>query len=128
MTDKEPSPSLEDLDARLRRARERRPDLSAKEDQGPNKDSIGAGLGFALRLGIELVAALAIGVGIGYGLDRWLGTAPWMMVVFFFVGSAAGFLNVYRAVSGYGYAAGYRRDSDRENKGSQHKSSPDSDS
>jgi len=26
------------------------------------------------------------------------------------MGSAAGFLNVYRAVSGYGYAAGYRRD------------------
>ena len=100
MTDKEPSPSLEDLDARLRRA----------QDQGPDRSSIGSGLGFALRIGIELVAALAVGVGIGYALDRWLGTGPWLMVVFFFLGSAAGFLNVYRAVSGYGYAAGYRRD------------------
>jgi ATP synthase protein I len=127
MTDKEPSPSLEDLDARLRRARERRPDQGAEKDQGPNRNSIGTGLGFALRIGIELVAALAIGVGIGYGLDRWLGTAPWLMVTFFFLGSAAGFLNVYRAVSGYGYAAGYSRDSDRENKGPRRESSPDSD-
>jgi ATP synthase protein I len=127
MTDKKPSPSLEDLDARLRQARERRPDQDADKDQGPNRGSIGAGLGFALRIGIELVAALVVGVGIGYGLDRWLGTAPWLMVTFFFLGSAAGFLNVYRAVSGYGYAAGYSRDSDRDKKGSERESSPDSD-
>jgi ATP synthase protein I len=127
MTDKKPSPSLEDLDARLRRARERRPDQDAEKDQGPNRNSIGAGLGFALRIGIELVAALAVGVAIGYGLDRWLGTGPWLMIAFFFLGSAAGFLNVYRAVSGYGYAAGYRRDSDREKEGPQRGSSPDSD-
>ncbi len=67
-------------------------------------------MGFALKVGIELVAALAVGVGIGLLLDRWLDTAPLFLVVFFFMGSAAGFLNVYRAVSGYGYAAGYRRD------------------
>jgi len=67
-------------------------------------------LGFALKVGIELVAALVVGVGIGLLLDRWLETAPLFLVVFFFMGSAAGFLNVYRAVSGYGYAAGYRRD------------------
>jgi ATP synthase protein I len=110
MTEKKPSPSLEDLDARLRQARGRRPDRSAETDQGPNRNSVGSGLGFALRIGIELVAALAVGVGVGLLLDRWLGTKPWMLVVFFFLGSAAGFLNVYRAVSGYGYAAGYRRD------------------
>lgn len=102
----EPSPSLEDLDAKLRQAREQRPVPNATK----RPDGIGSGLGFALRIGIELVAALAIGVGIGLLLDRWLGTTPWMLVVFFVLGSAAGFLNVYRAVSGYGYAAGYRRD------------------
>ena len=107
MTEKKPSPSLGDLDARLRRAHERRPDKDGKTDPGPNRNAIGTGLGFALRIGIELVAALVVGVGIGFLLDRWLGTAPWLMVVFFFLGSAAGFLNVYRAVQGYGYAAGY---------------------
>jgi ATP synthase protein I len=125
MTDKKPSPSLEDLDARLRRAHERRPEKGVDKDRGPNRDSIGAGLGFALRIGIELVAALAIGVGIGFLLDRWLGTVPWLMVVFFFLGSAAGFLNVYRAVSGYGYAAGYSRDAGQDNKGSKRESPSD---
>jgi len=124
MTDEKPSPSLEDLDARLRRAHERRPDRSADEDQGPNPNSVGAGLGFALRIGIELVAALAVGVGIGLLLDYWLDTKPWMLIVFFFLGSAAGFLNVYRAVSGYGYAAGYRRD---KNEPQPHKNAPDGD-
>jgi len=123
MTDKNPPPSLEDLDARLRRAHERRPEQGAENDPGPSRDSIGAGLGFALRIGVELVAALAVGVGVGFLLDRWLGTAPWLMVVFFFLGSAAGFLNVYRAVSGYGYAAGYRRD----NNGSKRETSSDGD-
>jgi ATP synthase protein I len=118
MTDEKPSPSLEDLDARLRRAHERRPDQSADKDQGPDRNSIGSGLGFALRIGVELVAALAVGVGVGLLLDHWLETGPWMLVVFFFLGSAAGFLNVYRAVSGYGYAAGYRRSNGRDNNGS----------
>jgi ATP synthase protein I len=125
MTDDKPSPSLEDLDARLRRAHERRPETGGSDNRGPNKNSVGAGLGFALRIGIELVAALAVGVGIGFLLDRWLGTAPWLMVVFFFLGSAAGFLNVYRAVSGYGYAAGYRRDDGQDNNGSKRESPSD---
>jgi ATP synthase protein I len=51
-----------------------------------------------------------------------------MLVVFFFLGSAAGFLNVYRAVSGYGYAAGYRRDESRDKKSpQQHETPPDGD-
>ena len=109
MKDDKPSPSLDDLDAKLRQARTQRPD----EDANRKPDGPKSGLGFALRIGIELVATLAVGVGIGLLLDRWLGTTPWLMVVFFFLGSAAGFLNVYRLVSGYGYAAGYRHDKDR---------------
>ena len=57
------------------------------------------GFGLAMRIGTELVAAIAVGVGVGYVLDMWLGTRPWLMVVFFFLGSAAGMLNVYRATA-----------------------------
>jgi ATP synthase protein I len=57
------------------------------------------GFGLAMRIGTELVAAIAVGVGLGYVLDMWLGTKPWLMVVFFFLGSAAGMLNVYRATA-----------------------------
>ncbi len=59
-----------------------------------------SGLGVAMRIGVEMVSALVVGVGIGYGLDHLLGTRPWMMLVFFFLGSAAGILNVWRVVSG----------------------------
>jgi len=51
-----------------------------------------------------LVAALIVGVGIGLLLDRWLGTTPWFLIVFFLLGAAAGILNVYRAASGMGLA------------------------
>jgi ATP synthase protein I len=54
-------------------------------------------LGYALRLGVELVAGVAVGGFIGWALDRWLGTAPFLMVVFLALGAAAGILNVIRA-------------------------------
>jgi ATP synthase protein I len=63
----------------------------------------------AMRIGVELVAAMVVAMGAGWLLDRWLGTKPWLMIVFFFLGSAAGIMNVYRAVNGLGLAAGYKR-------------------
>ena len=47
-------------------------------------------------IGVALVAATAIGLGIGYGLDRWLGTSPWLTMLFTLFGIAAGFLNLFR--------------------------------
>ncbi len=52
--------------------------------------------GIGLRVGVELVSALAVGLAIGWGLDRWLGTAPWLLILFVMAGGAAGILNVYR--------------------------------
>ena len=53
-------------------------------------------LGNAFKLGTELVAAVAVGTIIGFILDSWFGTTPWLIVIFFFVGAAAGMLNVVR--------------------------------
>jgi len=107
MTDDQPPPhSLDDLDARLRKARER-----GGAEAGPAKvddDVSRKSLGLAFRIGIELVAAMIVGVGGGLLLDRWLGTAPWGLIGMFFLGAGAGIVNVYRAVSGVGYAPGYR--------------------
>lgn len=60
-------------------------------------------------MGLELVSALIVGVGIGYMLDRWLGTKPWLLILFFILGSAAGLLNVFRLTSGLGGTVGYRK-------------------
>ena len=105
MSEPSPPPDLDDLDTRLREAKARRAEKKAR-DRARER---GSGLSFALRIGVELVAALAVGVGIGLLLDRWLGTTPWMLLLFFLFGAAAGMLNVYRVMAGYGYAAGYRK-------------------
>ena len=63
---------------------------------GPEPQGQGAALGQALKLGVELVAGVAVGGFIGWALDRWLGTAPLMMVVFLGLGAAAGIMNVVR--------------------------------
>ncbi|MBF0310196.1 MAG: AtpZ/AtpI family protein [Magnetococcales bacterium] len=55
------------------------------------------GMHSGMRLATELASAVLIGGAMGYGLDRWLGSQPWMTILFFFFGMAAGFLNLYRA-------------------------------
>ena len=55
--------------------------------------------GIGLRAGVEVVSALIAGAGLGFALDRWLGTWPWLFLVGFVLGAAAGVLNVYRLFS-----------------------------
>lgn len=56
-------------------------------------------LGALSTVGLSFVLAIVIGVWFGRLLDAWLGTSPWMFVLFFFLGLAAGILNVYRTTS-----------------------------
>ncbi|WP_029006952.1 AtpZ/AtpI family protein [Azospirillum halopraeferens] len=121
MADDRPPTSLDELDARLRKARE-----GQVRKAGPGRlDGVSQGaMGVAWRIGVELVAAMIVGVGGGLLIDRWLDTAPWGLVVMFFLGAAAGVLNVYRAISGLGFAPGYGRankdDHERPSGGDEH--------
>ncbi|MBF0248073.1 MAG: AtpZ/AtpI family protein [Alphaproteobacteria bacterium] len=105
MTETDPQRSLEDevkdLDERLKKAREAEHGPPGK---GPRLRNEMTGMGLALRIGTEMISALIMGVGIGWLLDDWLGTGPWMMILFFFLGAGAGVLNVYRAASRLGAA------------------------
>ena len=65
------------------------------------------GLAMAGRVTTELVAGLVVGTGVGWALDQWLDTSPIFMVVMFFLGAAAGMMNVWRALTGRGMAAGF---------------------
>lgn len=108
LSDQGPADDLQKLDARLKRATD---EARKSGTQGPPRDQRpGSALGLALRVGVELVSALAVGLAIGWLLDAWLGTRPWLMLVFILLGGAAGILNVYRMARGFGYAVGYKQD------------------
>lgn len=87
--------------ARLKRARETSRIVPRPERRATGPTS---GLGLALRTGVDMVAGVVVGAGMGYLLDRWLGTTPWLLVVFFFLGAAGGGLNAYRTATRGGFA------------------------
>ena len=59
----------------------------------------GSFMGNAFKLGTELVAAVAVGTIIGFILDNWFDTKPWLIIIFFFLGTAAGISNVIRTAN-----------------------------
>lgn len=113
MTEPDDPPSLKDLDARLKAAQAKR---KAEQDRLDGTDGRPAtsGMGFGFRIAMDILAALVVGVVIGLLLDRWLDTLPLFLVVFFFMGGAAGILNAYRTATRQGYAVGYRKSDDRK--------------
>ena len=52
-------------------------------------------LSFLSSLGIAMVAASFIGLFIGIYLDKWLGTKPWMTIIWLGFGIASGFRNIF---------------------------------
>ena len=65
--------------------------------QVSNKGSNATSLGKALKISTELVAAVVVGSTIGFLLDNWFDTKPLLIICFFFIGVAAGILNVFRS-------------------------------
>jgi ATP synthase protein I len=55
-------------------------------------------IGQLSTIGMSFVFALVLGFGAGYWLDGVLGTRPWLSFIGFFLGLAAGVLNVYRVM------------------------------
>ena len=70
---------------------------SIKNMPNNNQGSNAASLGKALKISTELVAAVVVGSIIGFILDDWFDTKPLLIICFFFMGAAAGILNVFRS-------------------------------
>ena len=84
-----PDARLESLDERLARLQRREAEKTARDE--------GAASTRAGRLVVNQLIGGPLGGGIvGWLLDRWLGTAPWLMLILMFVGFAGGFINVIR--------------------------------
>ena len=82
----------EDFKTRLKIAKSK-----IKKQFDDENEKRGSFMGNAFKLGTELVAAVTIGTIIGFILDSWFDTKPWLIIIFFFLGAAAGMLNVIRA-------------------------------
>ena len=81
----------EDFKTRLKIAKSK-----IKKQAQLDSENRGSFMGSAFKLGTELVSAVAVGTIIGFILDSWFDTKPWLILIFFFLGTAAGILNVIR--------------------------------
>jgi len=52
-------------------------------------------------LAMMLPSSIAIGLLLGYWLDKWLGTKPWLMMIFTLLGVASGLLSLIRGMIKY---------------------------
>ncbi len=84
----------EDFKTRLKIAKSK-----IKKQVLDQQEKKGSFMGNAFKLGTELVAAVAVGTIIGFILDSWFDTKPWLIITFFFLGAAAGMLNVIRTAN-----------------------------
>ena len=84
----------EDFKTRLKIAKSK-----VKNQIQSDSEKRGAFMGNAFKLGTELVAAVVVGTIIGFILDTWFDTKPWLIIIFFFLGEAAGMLNVIKTAN-----------------------------
>ena len=82
----------DDLKTRLKIAKSK-----FKKRNPSNKDDEKSSFGKAFQLSTELVSAVLVATIIGFILDNWFDTKPWLIIAFFFIGVAAGIINVIRS-------------------------------
>ena len=83
---------LNEISARLEIAKK-----NIKKNIKKNKSLNVTSFGKAMKISTELVAAVVVGAALGFILDNWFDTKPWLTIVFFFMGVAAGILNVIKS-------------------------------
>ena len=91
MTRPRPTDVPESFEARLAAAK-------ARNDPVDPMRVASAAMGQGFRFALEIVITTVVGSAIGWQLDKWLGSKPWMLLLFMLLGLAAGFINLFRAV------------------------------
>tara|TARA_A100000164_G_scaffold274327_1_gene246336 strand:- start:717 stop:986 length:270 start_codon:yes stop_codon:yes gene_type:complete len=79
----------EELKVRLKIAKNK---INTQKEAPPQSN-----IGQAFKMSTELVSAVLVGTIIGFILDNWFDTKPWLIIIFFFVGVAAGITNVIKS-------------------------------
>ena len=87
------SARLQDLDSRL--AAEKGQQQTAGKTSTALKSAEGLSAGY--KFVSEFAAGILVGAAIGFGLDKLLGTTPWLLIVFLLLGFVAGIWNMWRS-------------------------------
>jgi len=90
--------------------------FATNSKQAADGKNTSSGMGRALRAGTDIVSAVAVGGFLGYWIDQWLGTKPFGTIIFFFLGSAAGLLSIYRSQTGQEYKIGFTKTTNEKTK------------
>ncbi len=108
MRKKSDNDQLKTLGERLDKVRK------VEEKKAPKPKTAGSqSMARAYKVGIELMVAMFVGLATGFFVDKWLETTPLFILIFFLLGVAAGFRNVYKAAQ----MMGNKSSSDEENQG-----------
>ena len=62
------------------------PKMTSKE-----RKAIVRAMGLMFQLGLTMVVCVAMGLFSGRFLDEWLGTSPWLLIIFSLMGCGAAF-------------------------------------
>ena len=90
-------PGQKPVDVQFQDFEKRLGDSVASQSSSAKTDATeGSAAGLAMRAVTELFVGLAVCMVGGYFIDRYLGTAPWIMIGLMPIGLAAGVVNVLR--------------------------------
>jgi len=98
MAETEPVEDPVGEDARITSLQQRleRAEHDEKVRIGSTKQEPDDGSRLGNRVLAELIGGLVGGALIGWVLDRWIGTSPWLLLVFLFMGIIVAFRNIIR--------------------------------
>jgi ATP synthase protein I len=75
------------------------PSEALPPDRARRPDGTGSAMSLGMQAGSEFIAAVIVGAAIGWAADHVFGSNPFFLILFFFLGVAAGVWNVIRLTS-----------------------------
>ena len=61
----------------------------------PQQNEFAKAMAHFLHISVSIIACIAVGIFLGWLLDRFLGTSPWLLMIFSFLGAAAAFKSIF---------------------------------
>jgi len=70
-------------------------DKKTAGERKDQRDGFARALSLLSHVAVTIIACVAVGILLGWFLDNLLGTSPWMIIVFTFLGIIAAFKSIF---------------------------------